>query len=239
MTICIQNVLVIHKKYRKILLDKFGDLDFEKLVPMPKSMDIPAGGLQEEAIAIYLYKERGETAPIEKRMNRYVGFENGNIEEFVKYFENLYSDEYSCSVDMHFPTLLSLGKAYVKNREAYGAYNWKDWREKAWGCNQNAYCCKVAENGDLLTVYFNTNWSAPNGWLQKLSEFTPFYLEWISDQGRHGEVFCSEAGHTKIHALSPVECGYEIEKLSNRGKHERDVLAWESNWNDSEISLGM
>ena len=206
----VENKLAIHKKHKDILLNENGELDFGKLLPMPESLNITSGGHQREAVALYLYKERGEAEKLneifESYKNSNPGSEIKNVGEYADHLEEEYRASFTKLMEnpnakleykneraeemKKFPTLASQGEVYVTNKEKYGAETWYEWRNLNWGCKWNASESYVEETGDLLEISFNTPWGPPSGWLEKLSEAAPFYLEWIEEQGYHGEFIC-------------------------------------------------
>ena len=82
-------------------------------------------------------------------------------------------------------------KILVDNYTKYGAKTWYDWSNKNWGCKWNASSSYAPDKEDEkggITIEFDTPWSCPYGWLDKLGELRiPFYLEWIEEMGYHGE----------------------------------------------------
>lgn len=57
------------------------------------------------------------------------------------------------------------------------------------------------ENGEV-TIDFDTPWCCPHGWLETLGKKKiPFYLEWIEEQGYHGEVYSD--GETVVYKDLP------------------------------------
>lgn len=246
----VNNSLSINKKYRDILLDENENLDFSKLIPMPESLNITSGGYQDKAIAIYLYKERNENTKLMDLMRAYEnrkepipktlsGFAEYLEEDYKQSFERLKSNPNASKTFLaerekemdKFPALCSMGEVYVANKEKYGAYTWYEWRNINWGCKWNASDTNVVENGDLLEIYFSTPWSSPDSWLNKLSEVAPFYLEWVEEQGYHGEIYASEKGVCTENELDFVyfDDGYDEEDEEYEEPNEYEVIIFDKN----------
>lgn len=192
------NRLCIKKDYLdKVVKGK--DVDFGIIAPRPEDLDIPCGGDEGIARAVYLYKERGNKSLIlGTYLNREVKdlfsgnsemIEKGIIEAEKKYQTPNYKEK--LELLKKYPTLYDLGKQYFDNEEKYGTSSWYDWDCKNWGTKWNACNTDILDiDDDLVEIKFDTPWSTPYGWLDKLSKICPFYLEWEEEQGYHGEIYC-------------------------------------------------
>lgn len=235
------NALAIHYDHEDLLFSRGQYLDFGILVPMPESLDIEDLGIKRDAIALYLYRTKGETELLEQSMLSDNEFEVDTCEEYADALEEEY------------PRLMSLGERYVRNMETYGHYTWRSWSKSNWGCERLPGYCHVECTRGLLIVYFTTQNDVPTQWLKKLSEYAPFYLEWATAGGKHGEVSCSERGIVHEKSLADVEAGYEVgnqtfyynpfddfdyvpseEGLTPFEKAMLCVCQWESEWEPLE-----
>ena len=215
----VSNTLGIKKEDAKHILNKDGNVDFNIICPMPESLDVPSGSHMEEAIAVYLYKQRNAKTEIKNILrkdinldmykdlrDKYPRYDSKKcIEEFIeklekdfkKTIENDKTSTYSAGY-YKFSSLEELGKTYVENKEKYGSYDWYNWRCDNWGCKWNASDTSVEEinidNEEILSIHFDTPWSAPVEFLEKLSEKCVFYLEWVEEQGFHGEIYYDGEG---------------------------------------------
>ena len=131
--------------------------DFNKIIPMPKSLDIVTGSwefLAIEAINRMLSQRR-------------YSFQQG-------YSKPQMSDnEYRGLLEIHEKTeeeLLELGLQYITNKVKYGATSWYDWCCDNWGTKNNSYSnWQVSED----TIIFDTDGSNPEPVMLKLSEMYP------------------------------------------------------------------
>lgn len=134
-----------------------GSIDFEKLIPMPKALEIESGsrtwdGLKaySDFISVYVFDRDPATLDL-------LNIPKESEEAFLR-----------CRTDIDRETW-NLGKAAFQNQQRYGASTWYEWHVQNWGTKWNAY--DFGGNGNSLT--FLTAWSAPHPILEKLSELYP------------------------------------------------------------------
>ncbi|MCM1102022.1 MAG: hypothetical protein NC398_11630 [Acetatifactor muris] len=131
--------------------------DFNKIIPMPESLNMVSGSIETLAIEA-----------VNRRLSqRRYGFQQ-------KYSQPQMSDEeYQQRIESHGKTeeeLLDLGLQYISNKVKYGATSWYDWCCDNWGTKWNAYS---NEQEDEDTISFETAWSNPEPVMLKLSEMYP------------------------------------------------------------------
>lgn len=131
--------------------------DFNKIIPMPESLNMVSGSIETLAIEA-----------VNRRLSqRRYGFQQ-------KYSQPQMSDEeYQQRIKSHEKTeeeLLDLGLQYISNKVKYGATSWYDWCCDNWGTKWNAYS---NEQEDEDTISFETAWSNPEPVMLKLSEMYP------------------------------------------------------------------
>lgn len=146
--------------------------DFNKLIPMPKSLSITEGSQKRYAVIYYLTSKcktpiRNLSSDAKAMIGRmgiwdpetvFVQLTNGAC-DYVK-SDKLYKD----------------GQQYVKNMEDYGYPTWYDWCCDKWGTKWNA--CETYVDGSTLS--FLTAWSAPIPVFLALSKKFPdttFFME--------------------------------------------------------------
>ena len=145
-------------------------IDFNKIIPMPKSLEIEAG-FQEDLVSLYMtyinpqvfhqgIQNHQDELPIIKQnpfLPRYRDdLSKEEIEKMLKRFSS-YSEE-QC---------LEIGKQYYDNYLQHGATSWYHWCIDNWGTKWNA--CdpyKASEN----IIVFDTAWNHPEPIIQKISE---------------------------------------------------------------------
>lgn len=135
------------------------EIDFNKIIPMPESLNIESGTKEEQAIAVYNYKEKGDDKKL-KQMLSYPWV----VDEKIKTCEEL------CNYFLRrTPNLIELGKTYVENLEKYGATTWYDWCCDNWGTKWNA--CEPWT--DVNAFGFQTAWSNVSNLMVIVSERFP------------------------------------------------------------------
>lgn len=130
-----------------------GSVDFNKLIPMPDSLNIECGSRGEEGFKLYKsFLEWNEK-------NDPKGEKADMLEQYIKVVEND-------------PEIFDLGKQYYENLVNYGATTWYDWRIEHWGSKWNAYDF-VEANPEEMFLQFNTAWSCVPPVMEKLSRTFP------------------------------------------------------------------
>lgn len=123
-----------------------GVFDFDKIIPMPKSLEIEASSRISK---VFDY--------IVEKIN-YFNFPN-SVE--TSDFEKLNQDEKL--------ELLELAKAVAENIIMYGCPTWYEWRRKFWGTKWNCY--DIEQDGNF--IMFNTAWNFPEPIILELSKKFP------------------------------------------------------------------
>lgn len=132
-------------------------IDFNKIIPRPKSLDITSGSSVDNAVAIL------------KNDVRY--FEGMLQYPWVKE-EGLTSTE---QIKEHLKSNLSPqdfeeGRMAIENIKKYGCKDWYSWSIKYWGTKWNAYDQIELDFG---TIQFDTAWSTPFPVMQELAKSFP------------------------------------------------------------------
>ena len=143
-------------------------LDFNKIIPMPKELEISAGS-QEALVSLYMtyvnpevdyygegHKEEN-VLPVHNKVFRFnKNMKPQQIEQMLTRF-NRYTEE-EC---------LQSGKQYYDNFKSFGATSWYHWCIGNWRTKWNA--CEVYFVSDD-TLVFDTAWNHPEPIIQKISE---------------------------------------------------------------------
>lgn len=159
--------------------------DFNKIMPMPESLDIVEGSKKIPAIIHYLYKEKGGYMQMFKdkkcqKMLDTVGAA-GLVLTDPEYLINSHLKylEYAKYANESLEELYSLGKQYLDNIKNYGFSTWYDWCTHNWGtkwnaCDSNLEAEEEYDDSNYVIRYaFDTAWSAPFGIYEKLHELYP------------------------------------------------------------------
>lgn len=173
----------IKKVLSNIKVDKPGldmnTIDFEKIIPMPKSLMIEAGSNTDKSITLYLTKLDPD-AP-------YFGCENEKLskqdfDDVKKIMDHKYLSsrttytpisedkihDYTQSNEID--KMLTLGQTAYENVKNYGCATWYDWSRENWGTKWNAY---DFEKGEDNTIEFFSAWSPPACVTKELSRLYP------------------------------------------------------------------
>lgn len=179
--------------------------DFNRIIPMPESLDVESGPVENMCI---------ETINRKLRQRRY---------SFLYRYPKLQmcDEEYQQRLKNYVKTekeLLELGLQYITNMVRYGAISWHDWRCDNWGTKWNAY---NNEQKDEDTIIFDTAWSNPELIMLKLSEMYPEATieHWWAD-----EDMGNNDGYRVYQAGEIIKGGY-YDSCSN-GAYEAYIKCW-------------
>ena len=155
-----------------------GTIDFNKIMPMPPSLDIEDGSNTTHGINLYL-------TSINPSVN-YFGTDKMSPQEFDALAEKLNGHRHffphksmlsseeiaECTKYRSADELIRLGKIAVENLMNYGATTWYDWRTRGdtWNTKWNSYSPSYDGGNEIC---FQTAWSAPHPIIEKLSEMYP------------------------------------------------------------------
>ena len=196
----------VHAMLDKIKSDKlgFGSIDFNKIIPMPESLNIEAGSRTDNALYVCmaalnpaapdmgLPKLSGEEY---QKLAGIVGRSKG--EQFTK------PDAQRISSILRFTTLsdaIAAGQVVVSNFLQYGSGDWYDWRNRNWGTKWNAY--QVHFDQESQSIHFLTAWDTPLLVMDKLSHMFPeikMDLQWADEDIGHN------VGHIVFLAGEPID----------------------------------
>lgn len=156
-----------------------GTIDFNKITPMPPSLDIEEGSNTNYGINLYLTAinpnvkyfgtEKMEPKAFEAIAERLRGHRH-----FLPHKTMLSSGEIAeCTRYRSADELIQLGKTAVENLMNYGATTWYDWRTRSdtWNTKWNSYSPVDYDGGN--EICFQTAWTAPHPIVEKLSEMYP------------------------------------------------------------------
>jgi hypothetical protein len=164
------------------------EFDFNKLIPMPESLNIVEGSFKDYAIMAYL--SNNASIPFSEELSLKAvsyGIVNMFKAEFAK-------DCYDCLANMTIQeltepkdfsagyddknklmlTFYDAGKIYVENKKKYGFSSWYDWTVENWGTKWNS--SEIAwdtQEEKKAGVQFKTAWSAPMPIIKALTEKFP------------------------------------------------------------------
>lgn len=178
-----------------------GGIDFNKLIPMPESLNIEDGSIEYLALDAINRK-------LNARMYANI-FKPNQIPLFLS------NDEYDKRVKNSGKTeqqLIELGLQYITNTVKHNAPTWYDWCCEHWGTKWNAYSDKKVDDD---TISFETAWAPPLPIMVKLSELYPNTLieHWWADEDVGHNV-----GHTIYQGGKISSGGFEVDKSNEAYK---------------------
>lgn len=138
-------------------------LDFNRIIPMPESLNIEAGSRTDNGLKAYkdfvcVYTFAGT------EQKDLLNIPKEKEEIFLRTRQDIRRDEWE------------LGKTAFQNEQKYGAATWYEWARENWGTKWSAYNAEIGEDN---TIMFNTAWSRAMPVIQKLSEnFPDLYFEY-------------------------------------------------------------
>ena len=141
--------------------EPLGSFDFNKLIPMPKELDIEEGSRTEKGLKLYQGFSQERAAIIKSDMSP-VQKESALAE----------LDETWRSRREQDPAVWKLGELAYSNLQKYGHATWYKWCVHNWGTKWNAVQCNPIQDGDD-TMGFLTAWSSVPEIMKKLSEKYP------------------------------------------------------------------
>lgn len=148
-------------------------IDFNNLIPMPKSLNITSGSTGSHGLELLqsmgVTHENCENQEIQKAA--ITMFVNGLGVDYLKDPERARE-------------AVELGAQYIKNKALYGHTTWYDWCCEHWGTKWNAY--DMERDGNTIT--FDTAWSSVFNLIEKLSQKFPhlfFEYKWSDEDTGH------------------------------------------------------
>lgn len=154
-----------------------GTIDFNKIIPMPKSLNIECGSRTTDGLELYLHYSNPATEKVEgikklslRRYNKIL--ETGNREKHFSSLRTALTEEDIANMTKYIPLkkLLDIGRKAANNIWNYGCSTWYEWSIVNWGTKWNSTdCCSVSDD----CFEFSTAWSPALPVLSKLSEQFP------------------------------------------------------------------
>ncbi|OTG58638.1 hypothetical protein B9T36_09790 [Acinetobacter sp. ANC 4204] len=132
------------------------EFDFNKIIPMPESLNVESGSRTDAALA-YALSEGFKSELTADQIEKY--FEDGffTTKEAVAQRDLATAQRLIDDNSETAENLLKLGQQIISNVDTYGAKTWYQWAIPNWGTKWNAYDVKVEE----AQVTFDTAWNSP------------------------------------------------------------------------------
>lgn len=155
-----------------------GSVDFNKVIPMPESLNITAGSVTDKGLKAYkdfvsIVKFDGANKDIDL-----LNIPEEKEKIFLKHRTDVTEEEWSA------------GRQAFRNIQQHGFPTWYEWSINNWGTKWNAYDCLEFEDAseEHNEICFNTAWSAPHPVLFKLAQMNPeigIEHEWADEDFGH------------------------------------------------------
>lgn len=185
----VKNVVTVSEDTMNKIKEKYfvnGELDFNKIIPMPNTLELEEGSITEKAIyySILQKDDRKRKEIIEllsntkdileenywSKIEKYIS--NGNFNNIEEYAKEYVPDNTAKNLNIN--SFEELGNMYIENIRQYGHTTWYNWCIENWGTKWNVsnFIC------NKTTMIFETAWSTPEPIFEKLSkEFPNDYIE--------------------------------------------------------------
>ena len=183
--------------------DNEGKFSFDKVIPMPKELDIEDSSMGEEGL-MFLY--------LDSKDDLYKSKINETYHSLNMFYDDIYKgknffeiknnfDKYK--TDYLFKKNIELGKKYLDNYEKYGYATWYDWCTYHWGTKWDL--CQFQHNKD--TMIFMSAWEFAEPVFLELSSKIPnatFLCEYAD------ELIAENSGILKIKNGKIIESEFEL-----------------------------
>ena len=208
------------RKVLETIKSEESEFDFNKLIPMSKTLNLPAGLCDDKSMQYAISKK----SPLEQAQLKSV-LVNAQADYYGNYFKKIYARQYTeeeleeyakdfeeklgkTETDMFdstdydglgIKTFEDLGNMYLYNICTYGCDTWYDWHCKHWGTKWNACEVCIGEN----VISFQTAWSVADPILEALAYLCDQYDVTFDgeyadeDRGHNSGHICSENGITE------------------------------------------
>lgn len=157
--------------------------DFNKIIPMPKSLKLTSGSITNDAIQYAISckseEEKQKTIDLLKASKQdmlykdyytkifHTSIDKDRLEDLNNNFERQIKENKDLFKELNINTLEDLGNQYIDNILKYGADSWYDWCNRNWGTKWNSSSTYILNDNE---VEFDTAWSCPIGILKELSK---------------------------------------------------------------------
>ena len=171
-------------------------IDFNKIIPMPKELDVECGSRSQRALEMYRSFEQ------EVRVVTMLALSEPNTsgrtheaaQAILEKYEKLTKDD---------PGLLKFGEQLNKNLLQYGAPTWYEWRSENWGSKWNSYGYEDASSHTYDNeLKFFSAWGAATPVIEQLSRMFPdatFQHQWADEDigANVGDVTYSDGAYVE------------------------------------------
>ena len=189
-------------------------IDFNKIIPMPKSLNITSGSRIDTGIAVLKFLNNGDDSQLKKMLD-YVWVKAENITTCEQLSDYLLKED---RVD------LEEAKIAMDNEKEHGFKDWYSWSIANWDTKWNAYSTSSDDN----SITFDTAWSTPQTVIRKLSSMFPdveMTLEFADEDFGHNcgtltfldghliQEYIPDGGSVEAYSLAAKVKNVEVDEL--------------------------
>lgn len=145
--------------------DGVTEFDFNKVIPMPKELEIEFSSKSDDGLVLYLALINPNIKYFGEEKDKIDIFEFNKIKELLEgkilIFKNYNIEKEKIEklikkYNNNFDELIELGKIQIANIKKFNALNWYDWSINNWGSKWNCYNTVFDYESNILT--FETPW---------------------------------------------------------------------------------
>lgn len=180
-----------------------GKFSFDKVIPMPKDLDIESGSSGEIGMMFLFLESKDDLFKL--KINRVFHSLNPFHSDIYrdKRFEEIEDNFKKYKEDPEFAKSIELGKKYISNYDKYGHATWYEWCNDKWGTKWDLSSFQKNED----TMIFETAWGFAGDVILELSNKYPgaiFKCEY-ADEG-----IIENSGSVSIQDGNVIEERYEL-----------------------------
>ena len=196
----------VHAMLDKIKSDELGlgSIDFNKIIPMPESLNIEAGSRTDEALYVCMMAlnpaapDMGVPKLSSEEYQKLAGIVGRSKGEQFMTLDALRISRASKYTPLS--DVIAMGQVVISNYLQYGCGDWYGWCNRNWGTKWNAY--DVHFDQESQSIHFLTAWDTPMPVIDKLSQMFPeveIDLQWADEDIGHN------VGHVVLLAGEPID----------------------------------
>lgn len=169
------------KEFRNLVESEENVFEFNRIIPMPETMNIVTDSLSSEPIAIYLehlkhYDPDGyDNLP--ENIRRKYRMTDDIRQVYARALRETKSNGLVLDCRTHplsAQDYVDYGRTYLTNLMKYGAVSWYDWSVNNWGTKWDSCEAWIATEADNHMEYvFDTAWAPPRGIYEELNRRFP------------------------------------------------------------------
>ena len=194
--------------------------DFNKVIPMPESLNVESGSKSSWGSEIFTFPDRLIGSENDWVARRAKGLSTLLLSQGVTTYQDLSNlvlsenppDWWFCaeeSARLDLTAIVRCGHVCMDNIKRYGHDTWYSWSIAHWGTKWNSYHNSISDvEPSSFTFEYQTAWSPPTPVLTKLFEMFPrlsFTIDYIDEGWLYAGTMTSENGELVDHDVPSSE----------------------------------